>query len=273
MADTVLLTGATGLVGSRLGPRLVQSGVRCRALVRREADLPSAIDQVHGDVTDASSLDDALDGVDAVVHLAAVFRTTDESAVWAVNLEGTRTLLEAVGRNAPGARFVMASTSNVYSADNPRPSREDDPCGATAAYPASKLAAERLVRDSGLTWAILRFPFVYGDGDGHLQTMPTMAQQFGMHPAHTFSVAHHRDIATAVTRALAGTMDGLTVNIADDHPVSVLEMAEFAGDPIPGSSEPLAHPWSGRVDTALARGLGIRLDVPTMSDAARRGIL
>lgn len=269
----VLVTGGTGLVGARLLPRLAEAGFDCRALVRRDVDLPPAITQVHGDLADPDSLAAAVDGVEAIVHLAAVFRTEDEGAIWRANLDGTRNLIAAVLAHAPRARFVMASTGNVYSADNPRPSREDDPAEPTAAYPASKLAAEKLLRESALTWSILRLPFVYGDGDGHLAMIPALAPRFGLHPAHTYSVAHHRDIMAAVELALSGVLDGRTVNIADDRPVTAYELAELAGNPLPGSAEPLANPWAGRMDPALAHELGFRPTVPTIYDAAREGIL
>jgi len=269
----VLLTGGTGLVGARLLPRLAQAGFDCRALVRRDVDLPPGIAPVRGDLADPGSLAAAVENVDAVVHLAAVFRTEDESAIWKANLDGTRHLIAAVEAHAPRARVVMASTGNVYSADNPRPSREDDPSEPSAAYPASKLAAEHLLRESALNWSILRLPFVYGDGDGHLAMIPALAPRFGLHPAHSYSVAHHRDIMTAVDLALSGAMDQRIVNITDDRPVTVYEMAELAGNPLRGSAEPLANPWAGRMDSALARELGFRPAVATIYQAAREGIL
>jgi len=79
---TVLLTGATGLVGSRLLPRLAGAGFDCRALVRRDAGLPAGTTAVRGDLSDPVSLRTAVEGVDAVVHLAAFFRTDDEDAVF-----------------------------------------------------------------------------------------------------------------------------------------------------------------------------------------------
>ena len=57
-------------------------------------------------------------------------------------------------------------------------------------------------------------------------------------------------------------MDGRIVNVADDGPVTVLEMTELAGNPIEGSAEPLATPWSGRMDTTLAHQLGFRPTCP-----------
>jgi nucleoside-diphosphate-sugar epimerase len=271
--STVLLTGATGLVGARLLPRLAEAGFDCRALLRRDVELPAGTTPVRGDLGDPGSLREAVEGVEAVVHLAALFRTGDQDAIWRANRDGTRHLIDAVKAYAPRARFVMASTGNVYDDDALRPSREDDPCTPTAAYPASKLAAEKLVRDSELTWAILRLPFVYGDGDGHLEAIPALAPRFGLHPAHTYSVAHHRDVAVAFRLALTGAMDGRIVNITDDADATVYELAHYAGNPLEGSAEPLANPWSGRMDGSLARELGFQPTVPTIRAAAREGIL
>ncbi len=271
--STLLLTGGSGLVGSRLLPRLVEDGVSCRALVRREVSLPPGVTGVRGDLADPGSLRAAVEGVDAVVHLAALFRTGDEDAIWRANLDGTRNLVEAVSAYAPSARVVMASTGNVYDADATRPGRETDACTPTAAYPASKLAAEELLRGSGLTWSVLRLPFVYGDGDGHLASLPPLVARFGLHPAHTYSVAHHRDVAVVVRLALSGALDGRVVNLTDDAPVTVFELARLAGDPIEGSAEPLVDPWSGRMDSTLLRDLGFSPTVPTIHAAARDGIL
>jgi nucleoside-diphosphate-sugar epimerase len=270
---TVLLTGATGLVGSRLLPRLAEAGFDCRALVRRDVELPTGVTGVRGDLSDPASLHEAVADIEAVVHLAALFRDATDDAIWRANRDGTRHLLEAVKTYAPHARFVMASTGNVYDSGAARPAREDDPVAPTVAYPASKLAAEALLRDSGLTWSILRLPFVYGDGDGHLESMPALAPRFGLHPAHMFSVAHHRDVAIAFRLALSGAMDHRIVNITDDAPVTVYEMAQHANDPIEGSAEPLANPWSGRMDGSLARELGFEPSVPTIHAAARQRIL
>src|SRR5690349_4174089 len=123
----VLLTGATGLVGSRLLPRLSEAGFDCRALLRRDVDLPAGVAGVRGELSDPDALREGVDGVDAVVHLAALFRTDDEDAIWRANLDGTRHLVDAVKAHAPSARFVMASTGNVYGADAGHPAREADP--------------------------------------------------------------------------------------------------------------------------------------------------
>ncbi|HEX8102631.1 MAG TPA: NAD(P)-dependent oxidoreductase [Solirubrobacteraceae bacterium] len=270
---SLLLTGAGGLVGTRLLPRLVDAGYDCRALIRRDVELPAGATAVRGDLLEADSLRAAVEGVDAIVHLAAFFRTSDEDAIWRANRDGTRNLVDAAKAHSPHARFVMASTGNVYDADAARPHREDDECHPTTAYGASKIAAEALLRDSGLTWAILRLPFVYGEGDGHIASLPTLVERFGLHPALIYSLAHHQDVAAAFELALTGAMDGRVVNVTDDAPVSIHELVELVGDPIEGSSEPLTNPWSGRMDGTRLRELGFQPVVATVRQAARDGIL
>jgi UDP-glucose 4-epimerase len=270
---TILVTGVTGLVGARLLPRLVAAGIACRALVRADGTLPEGVVAVKGDLFDPAALARAVDGVSAIVHLAAVFRTEDTDLIWKTNLEGTRNLLSAAKAHAPEARFILASTGHVYNADTPHPGREDDALAPDHAYPASKVAAEQAVRQSGLAWTILRFPFVYGDGDGHLEMLPKYAASAGLHPAKRISTIHHRDIAAAVELALSGALDGRIVNLADEAPTSIYELARLAGADMDGSSDPLANPWHLHLDASLARRLGFRPTVSTVHQAAREGLL
>jgi putative NADH-flavin reductase len=169
---TILITGGTGLVGSRLLRRFVDAGVDCRALVRPGKEVPAGATPVEGDLLDADSLKHAVEGVSAIVHLAAVFRTQNEDDIWRANLDGTKNLIAAAKAHAPQARFVMASTGLVYDAGASHPGLEDDATNPKLAYPASKIAAENELRNSGLNWSILRLGFVYGDGDGHLASVP-----------------------------------------------------------------------------------------------------
>lgn len=270
---TILVTGATGLVGERLVPRLSEAGFACRLLLRAGRTCPPGATAVTGDILDPSSLPEAVRGVSAIVHLAAVFRTSDTDMIWKSNLEGTRNLIAAVQAHAPGARFVMASTSNVYDRNSPRPARETDRVEPRQAYPASKVAAEALLRESGSTWSILRFPFVYGDGDGHLEMLPEHVVAFGFHPANRLSTIHHRDVATATRLALAGAFDGRIVNLSDDAPTTVYELVGLVGRTMEPSAEAMRDPWYLHVDASLARGLGFRPTVRTVHQAAQEGIL
>ena len=150
----------------------------------------------------------------------------------------------------------MASTGLVYDADASHPGHEDDATNPKLAYPASKIAAEHELRNSGLNWSILRLGFVYGDGDGHLASVPNLAVRFKWHPARTFSLAHQRDVAGAVELALTGAMDGRIFNICDDAPTTLYEIASLVGSRIEPSAEPLTDPWMGRMDGSRSRALG-----------------
>lgn len=266
---TVLVTGATGLVGARLLPRLVETGVECRALMRDGKAAPAGVTAVVADLLDPASLMHAVEGVSAIIHLAAVFRTPDTDLIWKSNLEGTRNLIAAAKAHAPEARFILASTSNVYDAGSSRPGREDDAADPQHAYPASKLAAEKTLRESGLTWSIQRFGFVYGDKDGHLEELPRLVANFKMHPAQRMSLVHHRDIATAMDLALRGALDGHIVNIADEAPTSIYELVALVGGTMELSSAPLANPWHLHMDVSLARSLGFQPVVRTVYQAAQ----
>ncbi|HEY9256094.1 MAG TPA: NAD(P)-dependent oxidoreductase [Stenotrophomonas sp.] len=270
---TILVTGTTGLVGARLLPRLVEAGMDCRALIRAGKAAPAGVTAVAGDLLDPSSLAPAVRGVSAIIHLAAVFRTPDTDMIWKSNLDGTRNLIAAAQAHAPGVRFIMASTSNVYDMDTPHPGREDDATDPKQAYPASKIAAEKALRASGLNWSILRFGFVYGDQDGHLEELPRLAAHAKFHPAKTMSMIHHRDIAVAMKLALSGAMDGHTVNLTDEAPTSLYELAEVVGKTMEPSSEPLGNPWHLHVSGALARRLGFRPSVRTVYQAVEEKLL
>jgi UDP-glucose 4-epimerase len=122
---TILVTGGTGLVGSRLLRRFVDAGVDCRALVRPGKEVPAGATPVEGDLLEADSLKQAVEGVSAIVHLAAVFRTQNEDDIWRANLDGTKNLIAAAKAHAPQVRFVMASTGLVYDADASHPGLEE----------------------------------------------------------------------------------------------------------------------------------------------------
>ncbi|MGK9054834.1 NAD(P)-dependent oxidoreductase [Neorhizobium petrolearium] len=270
---TVLVTGATGLVGARLLPRLVEAGVNCRALMRGGKEGPAGVSAVEADLLDPASLMRAVEGVSAIIHLAAVFRTPDTDLIWKSNFEGTRNLIAAVKARSPEARFILASTSNVYDADSSHPGRESDTANPQQAYPASKLAAENALRESGLNWSIQRFGFVYGDKDGHLEELPRLVANFKMHPAQRMSMVHHRDIATAMNMALTGAMDGRIVNIADEAPTSIYELVELVGGTMDPSSAPLENPWRLHMDVSLARSLGFQPVVRTVYQAKRENLM
>jgi nucleoside-diphosphate-sugar epimerase len=272
----ILITGATGKVGSRLAKRLAQRGHNVRGLVRdpsRAAGLPeAAIELVRGDLLDGSSLAAAVRGVDAVVHCAAFFRGATAEQAHAVNDLGTRHLA-AAARDHAVERFVFTSTGLVYGSTGGRLASEDDPCAPAAPYPVSKLAAERfLLALDGLDVRVLRLPFVYGDGDPHIAEAIPMMRSYS--PAHRMSLAHHVDVAQAVARLLETPSPAHRIyNVVDDEAPDLATIFASAGQPPPDGSNPDA----GRPFDALLDGRRIRADLafrpqyPRLADALAAG--
>ncbi|MFF5289132.1 NAD-dependent epimerase/dehydratase family protein [Paractinoplanes globisporus] len=165
----VLLTGGAGNVGSHALPALVARGHTVRwferpttAKRRAARDLPPGVEVVWGDVTDAATVLRATDGVDAVVHLAAVIppeADVEPERARAVNVDGTANVVAACQAQPAPPRLLFTSTFDVhgYTLDKPPPRRVDDPLVATNPYTEHKIECEGLIRESGLTWCIFRF--------------------------------------------------------------------------------------------------------------------
>jgi nucleoside-diphosphate-sugar epimerase len=279
----LLLTGATGRVGSHLLPRLVTQGHDVRAVARGEVAAErvkaAGAEPVLADLLDPDGYRAALRGRDAVLHLAAVLRSTDDDEIRRVNLEATRRLAGAA-LDAGVARFVFTSTTLVYPGGLGRPASEDDepaPPAAWGAYPASKAEAERVLlalhRDRGLGLRIVRLAFVYGEGDPHLAESLRWAGQW---PGHQrLQLLHHADAAQAIGRALhAPGVDGRAYSAADESPVTAVELHALNGVPFPDRPAGDADLWHGLVDTTRIRQeLGFRPWYPSVWSARDAGAL
>ena len=256
----ILVTGATGKVGSRLAKRLAQRGDQIRALVRdpaRAAELRAHdIELAQGDLLDKASLAGALRDIDAVVHCAAFFRGATAEQAHAVNDLGTQHLATAA-RAAAVKRFVFTSTGLVYGPTDGRLAGEDDPCAPVAAYPVSKLAAERFLCGlEGLDVYVLRLPFVYGDGDAHIaEAVPMMR---GFLPTTRMSIGHHADIAQAVALVLASASPAHRIyNVVDDEAPDLATLFASVGAPPPDGSDA----ERGRAFESVMDGRRIRTDL------------
>ena len=93
------------------------------------------------------------------------------------------------------------------------------------------------------------------------------------HPAQRISTIHHQDIATAMQLALNGTFDRLIVNISEEAPTSVSELAALVGESLEPSSAPLENPWYLHVDGSVARGLGFQPSVRTVYQAVQEQLM
>jgi len=155
----VLVSGPAGFLGRALIPRLLREGHGVRALVRRTSpglEHPR-LQLVSGDVLDAASLDRAVPGVDAIVHLATASAREGSDVARAVNVDGTRNLVDAARRHGV-RRFVFTSTISTTRA-------------RMGPYGRTKRIAEDLVATSGLDWVTLRPSLVYGSADTGLVAM------------------------------------------------------------------------------------------------------
>jgi len=269
----ILVTGATGKVGSRLVPRLLAKGYDVRVLVR-DATKATALaaagaELAIGDLFDNATLAPAVTGVDAIIHLAALFRTfTDNEGIVKTNHTGTIALADAA--IAAGIkRFIFVSTGNVYGTGYRHPAKETDFVNINdpRAYSSSKIAAEQELLKMDLDVTVLRLGFVYGDQDPHIKEIIPLLKKMKRHSGYRMHMVHHLDVAQALILLLkANDLNGEIFNIADDAPISLYELANSFGqaadtfDPEEGA---LVDQFEGILDIAKLRGIGFRPLVPS----------
>ncbi len=278
-----LVTGATGQVGRGFVPRLLaqaRPGERVRVIVRDEARAAALAERgaevVVGDLRDTDVLGKALTGADAVVNIAASFRGVTDEEMRAVNRDAALELARAAVASGV-RRFVQTSTILVYGAGRGRPHVEDDPTVPGGpmwmTYPESKLEAEQgLLALDGLDVRIGRLGFVYGEGDPHL---PGITRWTATQPAtKRHHLVHVADTAQGLLRLLhAPGADGRVYNIADDAPVTALEIHQLLGEEPPADG-PDPDPWYGIASTdRIRRELGYRPYFPTLWAARDAGAL
>jgi nucleoside-diphosphate-sugar epimerase len=260
-----LVTGATGMLGSYLVQRLMESGYHVRALARS----PGAASWLHemgaeivqGELSDAQALVAAAEGCDVVAHAAAAIGPqSDWETFRAGNVQGTSNVVDASAR--AGARLVHVSSTAVYGDERyeKAPVSESMPLPRLPeadSYGRSKQEAERVVtaaQASGRIWAaIVRPPVMYGERDRQFIPRIGAVMNRGVFPLcgggnTTLPVVHANAVAEGAILALhTDAANGGIYNLTTDFPLTVAELV------------------------ALARiGLGRRIRAPVLSPGSSR---
>ena len=241
------VTGGTGFVGQRLLRLAAVRGQSVRALARRpQAPMPG-VQWIAGDLANPGTL---CAGADAVIHVAGVINARTAAEFDAGNVAGTRAMIEAA-QVASVRRFVHVSS---LAAREPGLSR----------YGASKAKSEALPPASGLDWAIVRPPAVYGPGDREtFELVRLAARGLALVPSRGRASFIHADDLAAALLALAGGDASGTFEPDDGHPDGYDhdEFARLIGDAVGRAPLVVRVPKIGMlagaaVDTALARLTG-----------------
>lgn len=209
MDAPILITGSAGLVGAALAAMLRSRGYTVRGL-----DLRDPTSTGHGDVRDPEAVRRAVSGCVGVVHLAAVSRVIwgerDPVACRSTNIDGTRTVLDAVHAASGRPWLIFASSREVYGQPLRLPADEDSPLAPINVYGRTKEAGERMIteaRGQGLRAAVVRLSNVYGSAaDHHDRVVPAFVRAAVAGATlrvegsgHTFDFTHVDDTVHGIT--------------------------------------------------------------------------
>lgn len=248
----IAVIGATGVLGRHLIPRLVERGHTVRGTARNEAGeaMVAALgaEPVRADILKPESLDAAVAGCEAALHLATAIPTAWGTGDWAVNdrirREGTGHLLEACAQSGV-ERYLQQSIAMVLTASDDRPQTEDDEAPGSGRG-TSVLEAEAQTRASPLDWRILRGGSFYGPGTGQGAEWLEAARKPGYampgDGSGFISLIHVADMAEATAAAIETDKSRSTWNAVDDEPVRMRDLtayvARLAGGPPPETGGP-----------------------------------
>ena len=166
MSEPVLITGGAGSVGRQLAGMFLAEGRPVRIFDLPFMDFSGLEDEpnveiVKGDITDKESVYEALRNVGGILHLAALLPPAserDRDKTFAVNVEGTRNIVEALKSHGSKATLVFTSSISTYgdTSKESDPIKITQPQNAIDIYAESKIAGEKLLIGSGVNFVILR---------------------------------------------------------------------------------------------------------------------
>jgi dihydroflavonol-4-reductase len=168
----VLLTGASGFVGSHILDRLLERGISTVIVLRPTSPqkfIESRLSEVEvrtASLDDATSLEQAMRGITHVIHCAGVVKALRPDEFYTVNQLGTRAVVEAANRAGISRLVHISSLAAAGPGTSEAPAREADPPRPVSEYGKSKRAGEREVEQRcRAEWVIVRPPAVYGPRD------------------------------------------------------------------------------------------------------------
>jgi nucleoside-diphosphate-sugar epimerase len=263
----VLITGATGFVGSALAGTLAAAGAEIWALARPGSDQHrlAGLD-VHwlpGDVTEPVSLQGFCRGMDWVIHAAGMLGQAGvaESTYRQLHVEGTVNVLREA--QAAGVKRVLyISSPGVLGPITGPPATEEAPLAPSNAYERSKAAAEQVAADfirSGLPLVIARPEFIYGPGDTHVLGLFRAVQQgrffYIGQGHHTCHPTYIDDAVQGVILCLAEGRPGQIYHITGPQAVTFRQLGEAMADALGVRRPRLALPrplaWLGAAGLEL----------------------
>ncbi len=226
--DLILVTGASGFIGSHIVEEIAAHGVRARALVRSSSSLAyldyPGTELVYGDVTDCGSMDSALADVHGVIHCAGLTRARSLDHYRSVNRRGTENLLRACCIASPKpTRVVCLSSLAAYGpSSDAKPVSETDIPSPISDYGRSKLEGQRVAESfmKELSISIVVPPAVYGPRDRDIYAYFKLAK-FGFAPLlgrreRYLSLVYVKDLARAAVECLfRKEADGATYFVED----------------------------------------------------------
>jgi nucleoside-diphosphate-sugar epimerase len=229
----VLVTGASGFLGSHVAEQLSHAGHEVVALVRKSSNrkfletLPN-VSFAYGAVEDAASVHEATRGVDAIVHSAGLVKARDVGEFEKINVDGTKNLLAAAQKLPAIKRFVFVSSlAAVGPSSDGSPVTLDREPNPVTHYGRSKLRAEQAVIEAKneLPVTVIRPPMIYGPRDNEtfafFQTVARRVLPYLGDGRNTLSVVYVGDCASACVRAIFADVPSGSVYFVEDGKVYV----------------------------------------------------
>jgi nucleoside-diphosphate-sugar epimerase len=274
----VLVTGASGMLGRATATALVERGDEVTVLQRRPAGLPCR--EVLGDVADPAVVARAVDGQDAVLHLAAKVDVTGRWAEYVrANVEGTRSVVAACRRAGVG-RLVHVSSPSVAHGGAALVgvgAGPADPERARGHYSRSKAVAEReaLAADSpALAVLVVRPHLVWGPGDTQLVGRIVERARAGRLPvigsgAALIDTTYVDNAADALVAAVDAPVHGEALVVSNGEPRPVAEviarLCRAAGVPGPRRRVPFPVAWAAGAAVEAVWTATQRRDTPPLT--------